>query len=473
MKTFIAILILVLLAFSPWVQAETGGPIIGKWQYKDSQWEITAEYRGDGSFFQETRSAMGREEIRGRWRLAGQMLQLMADGTFVSQQAFCQFPDPDTMVLTYPNGQVLRARRVSQGSGKADEQRAAPQAPSTSPSSGRRPPTLLLDRVWEPNEKAFSILVPKGWKTSGGIFNVNPLQTNGPGNSISPKCDFTVRKDDVGTVMFRAVPSWNYADLSQSPTGWSLFKPGQHYQGMPVRPIITPTQFLAELIHKERPQASGLRIIAEVPLPEIAEAYAKKAQAANAQLRQIGIAPTQFYSFGMLVEYTESGHLFREGLRTTIADARGGAFMWSNDDTVMIRAPSDSFEAWKPVLDMIQSSVEMNPQWVAAVTRAMGERAQMALETQRYINRVASEIVENRRKTNAEIRHEQYLLISGQEEYKNPFTGEVERGTSAYQYRWVNNQGQVLYTDENSFDPNRYEEYNTREWKRSQVWDRK
>jgi hypothetical protein len=51
-------------------------------------------------------------------------------------------------------------------------------------------------------------------------------------------------------------------------------------------------------------------------------------------------------------------------------------------------------------------------------------------------------------------------------------TGDIERGTSAYPYRWENNQGEVLYTDQNGFDPNRNEEYNTKEWKRSQVWDR-
>ena len=143
--------------------------------------------------------------------------------------------------------------------------------------------------------------------------------------------------------------------------------------------------------------------------------------------------------------------------------------MWSNEDTVVFRAPVAEFDAWKPVLDLIRSSREMNPQWVAAVNKAVGERTKNALETQRYINKVANEIVENRRRTHAEIRHEQWLFISGQEEYKNPFTGKTELGTSDYRYRWVNNQGDILYTDENSFDPNKYEEYKTREWKRSPV----
>lgn len=123
---------------------------------------------------------------------------------------------------------------------------------------------------------------------------------------------------------------------------------------------------------------------------------------------------------------------------TVIADNRSGAFQWSNENTVMFRAPAETFEGWKPILDMIRGSQEVNPQWLAAVQRASGERAKRALETQQYINRVANEIVENRRRKNAQMRHEDWLFISGQEEYKNPFTGEIERGSSAYQYRWEN-----------------------------------
>jgi len=75
--------------------------------------------------------------------------------------------------------------------------------------------------------------------------------------------------------------------------------------------------------------------------------------------------------------------------------------------------------------------------------------------------------VENRRRTHAEIRHEQWLFLTGQEEYTNPYTGKAELDTSSYRHRWVNNQGDYFYTDENSLDPNKYEEYNSREWKRT------
>lgn len=60
------------------------------------------------------------------------------------------------------------------------------------PQNGK-PQGICFQRVWEPNERAFTVLVPKGWQIAGGIFNVNPLKTNGPGNTLSPKCDYAVK----------------------------------------------------------------------------------------------------------------------------------------------------------------------------------------------------------------------------------------------------------------------------------------
>lgn len=329
-----------------------------------------------------------------------------------------------------------------------------------------------MQRTWEPKERAFSFLLPKGWTMEGGVFNVNPLQMNGPGNTITPKCDFAVKADAGGTVMLRWAPSWNYADLSLSSAGWGAFRPGMHYQGMPVRPVIGARQLLTELLKSMRPQAADIKIVAEDSLPELVAAYARRAELINRNLQKMGLAPTRFEALAMVVEYREAGEHFREVLSTTIADARGGAFMWSNDDTIALRAPVSRFEEWKPALDTIRASRQPNPQWEAAATKASGDRTKAALETQRYIANVANRIVENRRRTHAEIRHEQWLFISGQEEYTNPFNGQTERDTSNYRYRWVNNQGDVIYTDENSFDPNTVEEYKTREWKRTPIRQR-
>lgn len=490
----IPVVFLLCLALGSPASAQPSVSIVGRWRYQGPQLEVVADFNADGSFYQVNANAYGRQEFRGRYALSGALLQIRPEG-FPAERIGCRFSDVDTMVLTYASGLVIQARRVkpagrSAGQGPApapsgaaplarerkpagQARPAAPGSQGRGPGSPAKPVRLLLQRVSEPNENAFTVLVPKGWQTAGGIFNVNPLQSNGPGNSISPKCDYAVKSDDRGGIMLRWLPAWNYADLTYSPTGFGLFRPGQSYRGMPVRVMPAAKAFLTELVAKERPGAANLGIVAEDPMPEVTRAFDERAAPLNLQLRQSGLGPLRFESLAMAVEYDEAGVRYREILMTTIADNRRSAFQWSNENTIALRAPAADFEAWKPVLDMIQGSREANPQWLAAVARAAGERAKGALETQQYINRVANEIVENRRRTNAEIRHENWLFLTGQEEYKNPFTGAIERGTSEYRYRWENNRGEVLYCDENAFDPNRYEEYNTREWKRSEIWDRK
>jgi len=450
--------------------------IVGSWQFKNDQMEILTEFFQDGTFRQVNVTPKGKETYTGRFQLSGQTLLILPQGAAQPQQIMCRFADADTIFATYPSGETLQWKRLK-GDKKQEKESSFPEAQTGSipkgaadsglSSSAVTRPTLMMQRTWEPNEKAFTFLVPKEWNFKGGMFNVNPLTQNGPGNSMAPKCDLVVQKDDRGTVMIRFAPAWNYADLTYSPTGFSLFRPGQYYQGMLVKVLPTPKQFLTEMFQSSRPQATQVTVIAEDPMREVVEAVYRANQQVNQQLQQTGLKPNRYEGLAMLMEYTEGGQRFREVLRTVITDARAGAFMWTNEHTVQFRAPMNEFETWKPALDVIHNSIELNPKWIEAVTRAMDQRAKMALDTQRYINKVASEIVENRRRTHAEIRYENYLFITGQDEYINPFTKKVELDTSAYHHRWMNNHGDILYTDENVYNPNEHEKRPNYEWKRT------
>ena len=59
---------------------------------------------------------------------------------------------------------------------------------------------LVFKRINEPKENAFNILIPNGWEIDGGIFRVNPIN-DGPTNGVAAKLDFTVRKDENGSVI--------------------------------------------------------------------------------------------------------------------------------------------------------------------------------------------------------------------------------------------------------------------------------
>ena len=131
--------------------------------------------------------------------------------------------------------------------------------------------------------------------------------------------------------------------------------------------------------------------------------------------------------------------------------------------------PADEADQWKPVFDIIRQGVEFNPQWIAAAARAAGQRGKTVEETMKAIQTIDQQIYENRARTNADIQHENYLLLTGQDEYVNPFTNKVERDTNEYKRRWTTDQGDRIYTDQEDFNPNAVKELNHQTWKLTPV----
>ncbi len=290
----------------------------------------------------------------------------------------------------------------------------------------------------------------------------------GPGNSIDGKCDLTIKKDADGTVLFRSLPSWNYADMSRNPQmafAASMFPVGSRYQGMEVRPMPTCAQYLQSLFRQLRPGASDVKVVESMAIPELAQIYRTLFKAIDDQQRMMGFPPLGYDLAGLVVDYTEGGRRFREAVVSCLIDFRAAAAMWSNQYTLDLRAPADEADQWKPVLDIIRQSVQFNPQWVAAAVRAAGQRGKTVEETMKAIQSIDQQIYENRVKTNANIQHENYLLLTSQDEYINPFSGKVERDTNEYKRRWTTAQGDVIYTDQEEFNPNAVKELNHQTWK--------
>jgi hypothetical protein len=340
----------------------------------------------------------------------------------------------------------------------------------TSTRSAKHPETLTLRRQWEPRQKAFSVLVPTGWQLEGGMFYVDPTQAGGAGNSLDTKCDLSVKRDAASSVLVRWLPSYNYVDFSVGPEFAmmaNLFPAGRVYNGCQVKSFPTTEAFLVESLKRLHPQAAEVRIVDRIDLPELAQICQQLARELNQQIAMLGKAPMKFTAGALILEYTENGVRYREALATALSDFRHAAAMWSNQFSFLMRAPAAQAEQWKPLLDIIRQSIQFNPEWVQAYVQKSGERGQTAAETMRHLARLDQEIFENRSKTRNATQHENYLLLTGQEEYVNPFTKEVERDSADYPHRWTNANGDRFYSELETFDPNRQPALNQQEWKRT------
>jgi hypothetical protein len=87
---------------------------------------------------------------------------------------------------------------------------------------------ISFARVYEPREAAFTILMPHGWQSEGGIYRVNAAQAGGPLNAIEAKCDLLFKSDAGGTVAFRILQD---IVCGQGGIRGGFFGPGSNYQG--------------------------------------------------------------------------------------------------------------------------------------------------------------------------------------------------------------------------------------------------
>jgi hypothetical protein len=67
--------------------------------------------------------------------------------------------------------------------------------------------------------------------------------------------------------------------------------------------------------------------------------------------------------------------------------------------------------------------------------------------------RNGEEIQKGHAETKAKIHHQVQLTLTEQEDYINPYTNEVEMGINQWDYRWVDDLGNVLYTDDEDYNP--------------------
>ena len=326
---------------------------------------------------------------------------------------------------------------------------------STVPTSdGKESSGIAFTRINEPAEAAFSILVPRGWQNQGGIYRMDASRAGGPLNAMEAKCDWLLTSDASGTVAFRILPDIVYAHAD---IGGGFFPPGTSYQGAEVRALADAPTHLQNLIQALHPQASGLRIIKIHRLPGEIESMNRGVAYTNQLLSQIGLGGSLFRSdaAGAVYDYTEGGTTYREVMITGIVDMRA-AMTWKNTRTLAFRAPASQFDRWRPVMDIMRFSVRFNPQWVLKEAQGQRERAKIVMQVFDEIRRIDQEIVSRTNINRQEIMNDNFLVLTGQEEYVNPHTGEVEMDTDSFQYRWKTPSGDVYYTDREDENPNTF-----------------
>jgi len=340
---------------------------------------------------------------------------------------------------------------------------------------------MAFERVSEPREKAFTILVPQGWQLEGGMMRPDfRREWIGP-QTIEVKVDLIVKRDDQASVMIRFCPEIKYCDPRYLATTYlGLTHAGDLYRGMPLYPVMSPTEYLKQIVFPwAHPNATGVEVMEEKEMPELAERYLS-------YVLSPFMHGVEHQGGGVTFVYTEGPLRLQEKAYTVIENLgplTGG--MWSNKTTMLHRAPPDEFAQWEPVLQRIQDSVELNPAWIVEErisqelltlsfmnAQAMERwRFQRLLEIQRETQDALQRMRESQMRGYARWRHRPGLSIMRHEPFYNPFLGQVEYCPSYWRYRWVTPIGHEFYTDRAGDNPNADHIYDRNDWQPSPIKD--
>jgi len=305
---------------------------------------------------------------------------------------------------------------------------------------------LYFKRIDEPREKAFSLLVPKGWVIEGGALRLLSDKIAGASNMVECKFDMAVRSAD-GKVILRWLPDMLCIDQAVA-----FGNPeGAIFNNTLVRKKRTPDKFITEVaIPYSHPNASGVKVMSGKSLPAVAELFLRAADPGLKAVTNVS------YRAGMIeYSYYENGVRYQERMVAVIEDyGANGAGMWKNKSTILARAPYGELDQWEPVLGVICNSGIWRAGWVGPEINNQRKRSGQMLLQQQEIQALTKAINDNQSRTYSEINKDMYLTLTEQNEYKNPHTGTTERDTDHWKYRWVNNLGEIVYSDYQNYDPN-------------------
>ncbi len=306
---------------------------------------------------------------------------------------------------------------------------------------------ILFNRLDEPKEKAFSLLVPAGWKLEGGAIRLLDPNIAGVSNMVDCKFDLAVKKDTEGSVMIRWLPEMLCIDQSKA---WGNPE-GAVFNNALVRRKRDPLTFILQVaIPYAHPDCRNVKVISNKSAPSLAAKYSQMVDPAVKMVTNMSYQAA-------IVEFTyeENNVIYSERIVSVIEDyGMNGGGLWKNRETMFVRTPLNQMTKWEPVFQVIQNSGVWNISWIAAEVNGQRKRAGQIAATQKEIQEMDNAINESRRNTYSEINKDMYLTLTGQDEYTNPFTGKPELDTDNWKNRWVTPEGNILYTNDPVYDPN-------------------
>jgi hypothetical protein len=267
---------------------------------------------------------------------------------------------------------------------------------------------ISFHREYEPNEKAFSFLIPKGWKISGGITRINPNSFDELTNSIGPKLYMKLVSPDEKTSI-GWLPDNQFINKQQFATRnhmGTIYPVGNNYNDLEEKAIMSPEEYLIHVAFPfAHPHAQNIKLIDTLPLKIMTKnqlQFTSNLTSPNA---------SEFSAAIITLQYIENEISFMEKMVCVIEDF--GSIhkgLWGNKETWFVRTEIGGFNKMATILSKIGESVRLNHEWIEKEIRNQQIYSQIVLKDQSGREAIINKIEENKANMVKEINKMMFLF---------------------------------------------------------------
>jgi hypothetical protein len=292
-------------------------------------------------------------------------------------------------------------------------------------------PGLSFVRFVDPRENAFSTEVPKGWRSSGGLFRFAPVDTRGAVESISPEGDVRVSWGDADLPPF-AIPSPMLFATGFREGSW--YSPGYGVR-MLVRRYQAGAAFAEEYVRAivaRRIGCADLTVTNRGSRPDLTDAI----NSIYARLGGTGVRARQ--DAGELAfECVRDGRPWRGYyLAVTMQTSSPMGGIWNVDRVLGFTAAADRAGVAHAALLRLAGSMQLNPEWVRMQQGVTLSTSRIVAQTNEQISSTIRTTFGNKWKAEDRIFRHDANARRGVTDLADPNSGETWTVESSSRYYW-------------------------------------
>jgi hypothetical protein len=301
------------------------------------------------------------------------------------------------------------------------------------------PPGPSYVRWQDQREQAFTLEVPAGWKTSGGMFRASAVQPLPYVESISPDGRIRITGGDP------TLPTFTVPNAMLQSTGFregSWYSPGYGVRMM-VMHYMTGQQFAAEYVKTNIGKGcAGLSVTEGRDRSELAQAvngiYARYSTAGIEVRLSMGDA-----AFSCTANGQPMRGYYVAGTQST--GGYGGG-IWVVEHLYGFVAAIDQIGTAQTVLDHMLRSFQVSPEWAARQQGLTAAVSNIVTSTNAAISKTINETYANRQASQDELSRRRSNATLGVEDVVDTATGRELKVESGSNYYWIDERGQVVGT---------------------------